>query len=64
MTEIRIRFIPLLPADIRFAVEFCDEAWLGGEFGERVLDLFKERGVAVALVDSKLRICEVRFGTV
>jgi uncharacterized protein YecE (DUF72 family) len=47
------RFIPLLPADIRFAVEFRDAAWLGGEFCERVLGLFKERAVALALVDSK-----------
>ena len=47
------RFIPWLPADIRFAVEFRDAAWLGGEFCERVLGLFEERGVALALVDSK-----------
>jgi uncharacterized protein YecE (DUF72 family) len=47
------RFIPALPSDIRFAVEFRDDAWLGGEFRDRVLDLFKERGVALALVDSK-----------
>src|SRR5262245_2372139 len=47
-------FIPTLPSDIRFAVEFRDDSWLGEEFCERTLDLLTGHGVAVALVDSKL----------
>lgn len=46
------KFVPLLPADMRFAVEFRDRAWLSGEFGERLLGLLTEHRVALALVDS------------
>ena len=46
-------FIPLLPSDMRFAVEFRDDSWLDGEFCERTLSLLKGSGVALALVDSK-----------
>ena len=46
-------FIPLLPADIRFAVEFRDDSWLGEEYCDRTLDLLNGNGVAIALVDSK-----------
>jgi len=46
------RFLPLLPRDIRFAVEFRDRGWIGEEFRERVLGLFDQHQVAVALMDS------------
>jgi uncharacterized protein YecE (DUF72 family) len=47
------RFIPTLPSDIRFAIEFRDDAWVSGEVSERTLDLLKAHDVALALVDSK-----------
>src|SRR5262249_21361406 len=47
------RFIPLLPRDIRFAVEFRDQAWLGEKFCERILNLFNQHAVGLALVDSE-----------
>lgn len=47
------RFVPLLPADIKFAVEFRDRSWIGEEFCERILDLFVKHGVALTLADSK-----------
>jgi uncharacterized protein YecE (DUF72 family) len=47
------RFIPLLPSEMRFAVEFRDDSWLGEEFCERTLGLLNAHGVALALVDSK-----------
>src|SRR5215813_8021080 len=46
-------FIPTLPSDMRFAVEFRDDSWLGEEFCARTLDLLTGYGVAMALVDSK-----------
>jgi len=46
-------FIPTLPSDMRFAVEFRDDSWLGEEFCERALELLNGRGVALALLDSK-----------
>ncbi|HKQ77383.1 MAG TPA: DUF72 domain-containing protein [Blastocatellia bacterium] len=46
-------FVPSLPSDMRFAVEFRDDSWLGEELCERTLGLLNERGVALALVDSK-----------
>mgnify|MGYP002382250950 CR=1 FL=1 len=45
-------FLPLLPRDLRFAIEFRDRAWLNKAHGERVLPLLREHGVALALVDS------------
>lgn len=47
------KFIPQLPMDVRFAVEFRDAAWLAGESVNQVLRLFETHGVALALVDSK-----------
>ncbi len=47
------KFIPLLPSDIRFAVEFRDRAWVNEPVLEKVLKLFAEYRVAVALADSK-----------
>ena len=47
------RFISVLPAEIRFAVEFRDRAWLGEEICNRVLDLLGKHEVALALLDSK-----------
>jgi uncharacterized protein YecE (DUF72 family) len=46
-------FLPALPSDMRFAVEFRDQSWVSGEVCERTLDLLKGHGVALALVDSK-----------
>jgi uncharacterized protein YecE (DUF72 family) len=42
-------FLPLLPLDIRFAVEFRDSSWLA----DRTLDLLERHGVALALVDGE-----------
>lgn len=47
------KFIPLLPADIRFAVEFRDRAWVSEPVVDKVLNLFTAYNVALALVDSK-----------
>jgi uncharacterized protein YecE (DUF72 family) len=46
-------FLALLPADLRFAVEFRDRAWLGEEVIERVLERLGAHQVALALTDSK-----------
>lgn len=46
------KFIPLLPSDIRFAIEFRDRAWLNGELIGRLLSLLTQHKVALALVDS------------
>ena len=42
-------FLPLLPNDIRFAVEFRDAAWLT----ESTLDLLASHAIAAALVDGE-----------
>jgi uncharacterized protein YecE (DUF72 family) len=54
-------FLESLPRDLRFAVEFRHPAWIR----RRVLDLLRERGVALALSDGKwiprewlLKLCE------
>jgi uncharacterized protein YecE (DUF72 family) len=47
------KFIPLLPADIRFAVEFRDRAWVSEPVVDKVLTLFAAHQVALALVDGK-----------
>ena len=54
-------FLPLLPSDLRFAIEFRDRAWLGEEVGERVLDLLGAQRVALALTDSKWIPRELMF---
>lgn len=54
-------FLPLLPADLRFAVEFRDRAWLGEEVGERVLSLLGAHRVALALTDGKWIPRELMF---
>jgi uncharacterized protein YecE (DUF72 family) len=46
-------FLPLLPADLRFAIEFRDQAWIGEKAGERLLSLLGAHRVALALTDSK-----------
>ncbi len=43
------RFLPLLPSDIRFAVEFRQQAWLE----PAVLRLLADHGVALALADGR-----------
>lgn len=46
------KFLPLLPRDLRFAIEFRDRAWLNKTHGERMLPQLKEHGVGLALSDS------------
>lgn len=55
------RFLPQLPGDVRFAVEFRRRGWLM----RPVLDLLRDYGVALALVEGRwltrekvLRLCE------
>lgn len=55
------KFLPLLPADLRFAIEFRDRTWLNWQNGERVLLTLREHGVALALVDSKWIPRELTF---
>ncbi len=47
------RFIPMLPSDICFAVEFRDRNWVSEPMVEKLLDLLAAHNVALALVDSK-----------
>ncbi len=47
------RFLPRLPPDLRFAIEFRDRAWLTRETGEPLLKLLHTHRVALALTDSK-----------
>jgi uncharacterized protein YecE (DUF72 family) len=54
-------FLPLLPTDLRFAIEFRDRAWLGEEIGERVLSLLHAHQVALTLADSKWLPRELMF---
>lgn len=46
-------FIPLLPHDMRFAVEFRDQAWVTEPVVKQLLRLLSEYKVALALVDGK-----------
>lgn len=46
------KFLALLPADVRFSVEFRDRTWLAGATGETTLALLQEHGVAPALMES------------
>lgn len=55
------KFLPLLPPDLRFAIEFRDRNWLGDEMGEYVLDLLASRRVALTLADSKWLPRELMF---
>lgn len=48
------RFLPKLPGDIRFAVEFRDQAWLSnGALATSVLALLADHGVTPALSDGR-----------
>lgn len=47
------KFLPLLPSDLRFAIEFRDRHWLLDDVGEVVLDMLTAHKTALALVDSK-----------
>lgn len=42
-------FLPLLPRDVRFSIEFRDGEW----FEEDVLEMLTERGVSLALVEGQ-----------
>jgi uncharacterized protein YecE (DUF72 family) len=46
-------FLPLLPPDLKFALEFRDRAWLEDERLDPLLDLLQRHGVSLALCDSK-----------
>lgn len=50
--EALAKFLPQLPRDLRFAIEFRERQWLNKANGERVLPLLREHGVALALMDS------------
>jgi len=54
-------FIPILPPDIRFAVEFRDSAWVVAPIADKLLDLLAKHNVALALVDSKWIPRELSF---
>lgn len=54
-------FLPQLPKDLRFAIEFRDKNWLGDEMGEYLLDLLKAHRVALTLTDSKWIPREMMF---
>lgn len=58
------RFLPLLPADLRFALEVRDRGWLGEETGERLLALLGAHRVALALTDGKWIPRETMLGLV
>jgi uncharacterized protein YecE (DUF72 family) len=55
------KFLPLLPSDLRFAIEFRDRTWLNRENGERTLLALGDHRVALALTDSKWMPCELMF---
>lgn len=46
-------FLPLLPRDIRFAVEFRDRAWVAEDRLDALLELLGAHRAALALCDSK-----------
>lgn len=47
------KFLPLLPKDMRFAMEFRDQHWLLDDVGEVVREMLAAQQVALAYVDSK-----------
>ncbi|MBS1787098.1 MAG: DUF72 domain-containing protein [Acidobacteria bacterium] len=47
------KFVGILPADIRFAVEFRDSSWVIEPTIDRVLDLLSKHEVAIALVEGQ-----------
>ena len=47
------KFLPLVPDDLRFAIEFRDQHWLLDDVGEYLLEILKANRVALALIDSK-----------
>ena len=47
------KFLPLLPTDLRFAIEFRDRHWLMDDIGEYVVGLLKANNVALTLTDGK-----------
>lgn len=55
------KFLPQLPRDLRFAIEFRDRTWLNKANGERALPLLREHGVALALADTPWIPREVTF---
>ncbi len=47
------KFLPLLPGDLRFAIEFRDHHWLEDDIGEYVIGLLNANKVALTLTDGK-----------
>jgi uncharacterized protein YecE (DUF72 family) len=47
------KFLPLLPDDLRFAIEFRDRHWVLDDVGEVVLELLTVHKTGIALTDSK-----------
>jgi uncharacterized protein YecE (DUF72 family) len=47
------KFLPQLPPDLRFAIEFRDRHWLLDDIGEYVTGLLKAHHVALTLTDGK-----------
>ena len=47
------KFLPQLPTDLRFAIEFRDRHWLLDDIGEYVTGLLKAHNVALTLTDGK-----------
>lgn len=52
------KFLPLLPKDLRFAIEFRDQHWLQDDVGEYVLEILRSNQTALALIDSKWLVRE------
>ncbi|MEO6725355.1 MAG: DUF72 domain-containing protein [Blastocatellia bacterium] len=57
-------FMPLLPQDIRFAVEFRDQTWVAEPVVEQLLKLLSKYKVALALVDGKWIDRELSFALI
>jgi uncharacterized protein YecE (DUF72 family) len=47
------QFVPLLPRDLRFAVEVRQSRWMRGDVLDRLLELLSAHGIALALSDGR-----------
>jgi uncharacterized protein YecE (DUF72 family) len=47
------QFVPVLPADLRFAIELRDSRWMRKDVLPRVLELLTHYGIALALSDAR-----------
>jgi uncharacterized protein YecE (DUF72 family) len=46
-------FVPMLPRDLRFAIELRQSRWMRGDVLPRLVDLLAQHGLALALSDGK-----------